>query len=61
MLIHAHSSMSCLWLLSHPSAEWSSCGRDHVASESSNIYYLTIYRKCLPTAALDHGFRKAAL
>lgn len=34
-------------------AELSNCDRDHMACKTKNIYYLAIYRKCLPTTNLD--------
>lgn len=34
-------------------AELSQCHRDRLAHKSENIQYLAVYRKCLPTSALD--------
>jgi hypothetical protein len=29
------------------------CDRDHMACKAKNIYYIAIYRKCLPTTNLN--------
>ena len=57
--IHAHSFHIVYGCFHSTAAEWGSCNRDHLASKFWNIYYLTIYRKGLLTAALGHRLREA--
>lgn len=52
---HAHSFTNYVWLLLDCSGRAEYCNKDHMACKAYNIYYLDLYRKCLPTSGLGNG------